>query len=159
MDQRRPANWRENTEAFLTVGKKKKESGELQEAISCFQNAIASDNKSEKSYRELLEILISLKEYKNALEYCSHLKKNVSSHLASIFEGRIYFSQNEFPQGKCFQNVLPSDPNNTEAMYYLGLYYLFSKEYEKCKPQMSGVLKKEPNNAEAKRCLAFSEAK
>ena len=157
MDQRRPANWRENTEAFLTVGKKKKESGELQEAISCFQNAIASDNKSEKSYRELLEILISLKEYKNALEYCSHLKKNVSSHLASIFEGRIYFSQNEFPQRKCFQNVLPSDPNNTEAMYYLGLYYLFSKEYEKCKPHMSGVLKKEPNNSEAKRCLAFSE--
>ena len=64
-------NWVEKRDEFFSDGKSMRDSGSLDKAIDFFKKSIAVDNRFIPAYEELIEGLIDLKQYKNALFYCN----------------------------------------------------------------------------------------
>ena len=154
-----PGNWVDKRDKFFFDGKSMRDSGSLDKAIEFFRKSILIDKKFDPAYEELIECLIDLKQYNEALTDCKNLKTStLHINKASTYEGIIYFLQKQFDKStSSFAKALSNDPNNSDGLYYQGMYYLFCEDYEACKTNMKRLCKTDAKNFEAKFCLALSD--
>ena len=99
--------------------------GQLQQAMTDFQAAIAIDPSYADAHMSLGNTFFKLKSYEQAIAcYDRTLEANPDRDLAAFRRGRSHYIIKEFPEAlRDFSYAIDLQPSNVEAYYYRGLTY------------------------------------
>ncbi len=99
--------------------------GQLQQAMTDFQAAIAIDPNYADAHMSLGNTFFKLKSYEQAIAcYDRTLEANPDRDLAAFRRGRSRYILKEFPEAlRDFSYAIDLQPSNVEAYYYRGLTY------------------------------------
>ena len=128
-----------------------KKQGKIQEAIACFQNAIAADPNYIPPHNNLGTLLQQQNRLSEAITcYQNALKINPNSALTLTNLGSIYLIEGQLNQAeKLLKRALELNPELVPALYNLGLLYKQQAKLEEAIQLFQTAAKHQRNYAEA----------
>jgi len=131
-----------NIDAWLENGLANLEMRKTDQAINCFQKALALDPGNKKAIRELTSLYFNYRQYAKAIEFA---RKCADCDNAQRIIGMSMYQQEDYPSAvTALQAALKQDPADAEATYTLARTYLDMEEYKKAVPVYEQAVKLDP---------------
>ncbi len=140
-----------NSELHFLMGASKKSLGKSQEALLEFQRAVELDDKNQKAWEQIGDLLMNRMDYKGA-EKAFLKSSDLNPSSAPTWEGlaQTYLIQQKAAQAEtAYEKLLSIEPNNVTAIYNLGLLQNGSNKKDAARESFKKVIALNPNYAEA----------
>jgi|GEM_PF-3013933 len=140
-----------DAELHFLMGASKKAMGKTQEALVEFQKAVEMDDRHEKAWVQIGDLLMNRMDYGGAEK--AFLKSSELNPLSGpSWEGlaQTYLIQQKTTEAEAaYEKLLEIEPNNVTAIYNLGLLQNGSNKKEAARESFKKVIALNPNYAEA----------
>jgi serine/threonine protein kinase/predicted TPR repeat methyltransferase len=140
-----------DSDLHFLMGASKKSLGKSQEALLEFQRAVELDDRNQKAWEQIGDLLMNRMDY-NGAEKAFLKSSELDPSAAPTWEGlaQTYLIQQKSAQAEeSYEKLLQIEPNNVTAIYNLGLLQNGSNKKDAARKSFEKVISLNPNYAEA----------